>query len=400
MSKILKDICWVAENGFDDSGASMLPLRMNDIYGINVLFKSTNNPYKNIDGIDIYTSYYDLYDKVRELKPKVLFFILPLFNDKKKKELTYFISTLFLLRRKLGCKIIMIDCSRRGELLGGRDTQDKIEDLEQNVIKERFDSIWSLTGLSKDNWGRFTKGYKKVDFNIYTLKDKTIENRERTIGYCSRVASFKGSTRLLRQMVAKLELAEIPYIYAGVHYNVKRLQNKAVFGGGLDILGIFMKDSKLKEGYAPIIDYSLPPQVGKCSLYPRFTFQEQDIVYSKIGVAICPTLAREYSEHLKKDDNYIIKNQKYWEIGMEYSNYELIDYGIPVMFSRDYCNTYDKTMIEEFPELVYDNIEDCLQYVQENYDKLQESTYKQKEWLVKRVEQVNDNLSKLLKELV
>ena len=193
---------------------------------------------------------------------------------------------------------------------------------------------------------------------------------------------------------------KIPYVYAGVHYNVKRLQNKGVFGGGLDILGVFMKDGKLKDGYIPIVDYNLPPEIDKCSLYPRFTFQEQDLVYSKIGVAVCPTLAREYSEHLKKDDSYIIKNQKYWQIGMEYSNYELIDYGIPVMFSRDYCNTYDETMIDEFPELVYDNLEDCLQYVQENYDKLQESAYKQKEWLTKRVEQVNYNLGKMLEELV
>ena len=401
MNKIFKDICWIAENGFDDSGASMLPLRMNDMYGINVLFKSTSNPYKNTDGIDIYTSYYDLYDKVRKLKPKVLFFVLPLFNDRTRKELANFVSTLFLLRRKLDCKIIMIDCSRRGVLLSGRDSLDKLEDLEQNVIKERFDSIWSLTGLSKDGWGRFTKDYKKVDFNIYTIKDKTIENRERTIGYCSRVALFKGSGRLLRQMVEALKTQpKIPYVYAGANYSIPRWFNKHTFGGDFNMLGILMKDGKLKDSYIPIVDYNLPPQIDKCSLYPRFTLQEQDLVYSKIGVAICPTLAREYSEHLKKDDSYIIKNQKYWEIGMEYSNYELIDYGIPVMFSRDYCNTYDKTMINEFPELIYDNIEDCLQYVQKNYNKLQESAYKQKEWLTKRVEQVNYNLGKMLEELV
>ena len=193
---------------------------------------------------------------------------------------------------------------------------------------------------------------------------------------------------------------KIPYVYTGVNYSIPRWVNKHTFGGDFSILGVFIKDSKLKDGYIPIVDYNLPPQIDKCSLYPRFTFQEQDLVFSKIGVAICPTLAREYSEHLKKDDNYIIKNQKYWEIGMEYSNYELIDYGIPVMFSRDYCNTYDKTMIDEFPELVYDNLEDCLQYVQENYDKLQESAHKQKEWLTNRIKQVNDNLGKMLEELV
>lgn len=47
----------------------MLPLRMNDIYGINVLFKSTSNPYKDTEGIDIYTSYYDLYDQGEETEP-------------------------------------------------------------------------------------------------------------------------------------------------------------------------------------------------------------------------------------------------------------------------------------------------------------------------------------------
>ena len=193
---------------------------------------------------------------------------------------------------------------------------------------------------------------------------------------------------------------KIPYVYAGANYSIPRWVNKNTFGGDFNMLGILMKDGKLKDGYIPIVDYNLPPQIDKCNLYPRFTFQEQDLVYSKIGVAVCPTLAREYSEHLKKDDNYITKNQKYWEIGMEYSNYELIDYGIPVMFSRDYCNTYDSTMIEEFPELVYDNLEDCLQYVQRNYDKLQESAYKQKEWLTNRVKQVNDNFGKMLEELI
>ena len=57
-------------------------------------------------------------------------------------------------------------------------------------------------------------------------------------------------------------------------------------------------------------------------------------------------------------------------------------------------------MIDEFPELVYDNLEDCLQYVQENYDKLQESAHKQKAWLTNRIKQVNDNFSNMLEELV
>ena len=400
MDKTFKDICWIAENGFDDSGASMLPLRMNDIYGINVLFKSTNNPYKNTDGIDIYTSYYDLYDKVRELKPKVLFFVLPLFNDRTRKELANFVSTLFLLRRKLGCKVIMIDCSRRGALLGGRDSLDKLEDLEQNVIKEQFDSIWSITGLSKDNWSRFTKDYKKVDFNIYTIKNKTIENRERTIGYCSRVVLFKGPGRLLRQMVEALSSEpKIPYVYAGANYSIPRWVNKHTFGGDFNMLGILMKDNKLKDGYIPIVDYNLPPQIDKCNLYPRFTFQEQDLVYSKIGVAVCPSLAKEYSENNKKDNSYIEKNKKYWYHAMEYVNYELIDYGIPVMFSRDYCNTYDSTMIDEFPELVYDNLEDCLQYLQKNYDKLQESAYKQKVWLERKLDTLKSIIESELERL-
>ena len=80
-------------------------------------------------------------------------------------------------------------------------------------------------------------------------------------------------------------------------------------------------------------------------------------------------------------------------------NYELIDYGIPVMFSRDYCNTYDKTMIDEFPELVYDNLEDCLQYVQENYDKLQESTYKQKAWLERKLNTLKSIIENELERL-
>ena len=81
-------------------------------------------------------------------------------------------------------------------------------------------------------------------------------------------------------------------------------------------------------------------------------------------------------------------------------NYEFIDYGIPVMFSRDYCLAYDSTMIEAFPELIYDNLEDCFTYCQENYEKILKVAPKQKEWLRNKLLEVNNRVKEELENIL
>ena len=85
---------------------------------------------------------------------------------------------------------------------------------------------------------------------------------------------------------------------------------------------------------------------------------------------------------------------------MEYVNYEFIDYGIPVMFSRDYCLTYDSTMIEAFPELIYDNLEDCFTYCQNNYENLLKIAPKQKEWLRNKLLDINNKVKEELENIL
>jgi len=159
---------------------------------------------------------------------------------------------------------------------------------------------------------------------------------------------------------------------------------------------------------------SEPVEKGKINIYPRYNFYEKEEVFRKVGVAICPTLARETRKESKsqislfsnlslekdKDDKYIDKNKKYWPHAMEYVNYEFIDYGIPVMFSRDYCLAYDSTMIEEFPELIYDNLEDCFTYCQNNYEKILKSAPKQKGWLKNKLLNINNKVKEELENIL
>ena len=81
-------------------------------------------------------------------------------------------------------------------------------------------------------------------------------------------------------------------------------------------------------------------------------------------------------------------------------NYEFIDYGIPVMFSRDYCLAYDSTMIEAFPELIYDNLGDCFNYYQEDYEKILKVAFKQKEWLRNKLLEVNNRVKEELENIL
>ena len=153
---------------------------------------------------------------------------------------------------------------------------------------------------------------------------------------------------------------------------------------------------------------------GKINIYPRYNFYEKEEVFRKVGVAICPTLARETRKEVKsqislfsnlniekdKYDKYIEKNKKSWIEAMEYVNYEFIDYGIPVMFSRDYCLAYDSIMIEAFPELIYDNLEDCFSYCQKNYEDLLRVAPKQKEWLRNKLLVVNNRVKEELENIL
>ena len=175
-----------------------------------------------------------------------------------------------------------------------------------------------------------------------------------------------------------------------------------------------MKDKTPKEPYSMKYSVSEPLTKNKINIYPRYNFHEKEEVFRKVGVAICPTLARETRKEIKnkvslfsnvtiekdKDDKYIEKNKKYWPHAMEYVNYEFIDYGIPVMFSRDYCLAYDSTMIEEFPELIYDNLEDCFTYCQNNYENLLKAAPKQKGWLRNKLLDINNKVKEELEYIL
>ena len=103
---------------------------------------------------------------------------------------------------------------------------------------------------------------------------------------------------------------------------------------------------------------------------------------------------------VKQNDKYIEKNMSVLMGAMEYVNYEFIDYGIPVMFSRDYCLAYDSTMIEAFPELIYDNLGDCFNYYQEDYEKILKVAFKQKEWLRNKLLEVNNRVKEELENIL
>ena len=407
----MEEVVWIGHDGYDNGGSATLGIEFNKILGIKTLFKSKEtkegqiSTYKNLD---------DLRSLLYEIKPKIiLFYLAPVkdFNEYKN-----FFDVIFEIQEKLETKIIAVDCTRKGDLIIKNDP--KIQEEFSKFFTGKFDYIWSLDGESKDYWKQYTKEYIVIDINLHTLTDKEINNRENTIGYIARFQSFKGINRLIKTLEkTNYSNVEHPYVYLGNDHEASTWEKKQKITGPIYVVNQYsksMKDKTPKEHYSFKTSVSESVTKDKINIYPRYNFYEKEEVFRKVGVAICPTLARETRKEVRsqislfsnlsleknKDDKYIDKNKKYWPHAMEYVNYEFIDYGIPVMFSRDYCLVYDSTMIEAFPELIYDNLEDCFTYCQNNYENLLKAAPKQKEWLRNKLLDINKKVKEELKTIL
>ena len=390
---ITKDVCWIGDTGFDGGGSASLGIYFHKIFKMPLYFKGTN---QLIDTVTMYNTYDELYSLLKEQRPKVII-LFPDISSKvistKHYKLGNVVNT---IKSEFESKLVLIDCTRKGNNL----KDQTVEGIQKLGDCFDIDEIWSINEINRERYKDICKDYKCLDINLYCSENIQLTDRERTIGYPTRFVAMKGVLRLLNSM--QRQSTKIPYVYLGNDHTVKALKEKGTVGGPMQVVQMFSNypENKIpKDCFSMKCSVDEPIVEDKINIYPRYNVDDKLKVFSKIGIAVCPSLAKEYSENNKKDNSYIEKNKKYWYHAMEYVNYELIDYGIPVMFSRDYCNTYDKTMIDEFPELVYDNLEDCLQYVQKNYDKLQESAYKQKAWLEQKLDTLKSIIESELERL-
>ena len=409
----MNHIVWIGEDGYDNGGSATLGIEFKQNLKIKTLFRGEES--KNKSNVLMYNNKDELSQLLSEIKPEIILFHMA-FTPKYKEHSDVF-EVIFNYQKEYKTKIILIDCSRRGHLFNKSENL-LLEEFSQ-FFKWKFDAIWGITGLSENKWKKFAKDYKTIDVNAHLVKEgEIIENREKTIGYISRFQNFKGINRLIDSFEkTKLEEQKYSYIYIGNDHDLSVLNRNGKISGPIYIVSHFaksLKDKMPKDCFS--MKSSLDDSItsDKINIYPRYNFNEKEDVFRKVGVAICPTLARMRKKEDKEsfslfpnlikikdeDDKYIEKNKKYWINAMEYVNYEFIDYGIPVMFSRDYCLTYDPEMINIFPELIYDNLEDCLIYCQDNYEKLLKSAPKQKEWLRNKLHSINNIVKKELEDIL
>ena len=60
-----------------------------------------------------------------------------------------------------------------------------------------------------------------------------------------------------------------------------------------------IKDKTPKISYSMKSSASESVEKGKINIYPRYNFYEKEEVFKKVGIAICPTLARETKKEVK-----------------------------------------------------------------------------------------------------
>ena len=165
----MNDVVWIGHDGYDNGGSATLGIEFNKILGIKTLFKDKETKE---DIISTYKNIEDLRNILWKIKPKVILFYLA--PTKEFEEYKDFFEVIFEFQNKLKTKIIAIDCTRKGVLIIKNDTQ--IQEDFKLFFKYKFDYIWSFSGESKKYWLQFTKNYKLIDINLYSLTNKEINN--------------------------------------------------------------------------------------------------------------------------------------------------------------------------------------------------------------------------------
>ena len=169
----MEEVVWIGNDGQDNSGASTLGLEFNKILGIKTLFKGTEFSKGEIS---TYRDLKDLKILLDELKPKII--LLYPGSTKKMDKVKDFYELIFSYQ--LNTKIILIDCSRYGYLLG-RNSEKILEDFgieKKDSYHITISSFGYKYGVPIDADNIVDVRFLRNPFYINELREKTGQDSE------------------------------------------------------------------------------------------------------------------------------------------------------------------------------------------------------------------------------
>ena len=365
--------------GFESGGMTTLCLYYSKL-GFDVYIKDKVHPLKykmSIENANIYNSDDELLDISK--KYDRLIFLPPAYKSDLKSGLyeKAFLPIFDIRKNNPNVELCYLYCSR--------DSDDFIDYLLPVLTRNNFDfdHYFSITPKLLN----IKSNVKCFDINAFIFDgDVNIRYDSDIVFTAGRVEGFKGVVKYFDNINFD---SGYTYVHEGAGYNFNKNGNVSV---PLQLLNVKNNPNVLFKQYGDV------PVINKLNIYPTYKLEDAKYRWSNYFAGICcimgtKTLYKKGNTLFDKDtwfvdnkaeDTLISKQSKLWGIGgLEYANLEMINIGIPVLFSRGYSNIIgfndDRLIYNRFSEIPtkldklksHDVYEDTIKYQREFFIKKQ-----------------------------
>ncbi len=325
--------------GFDGGGISKLGIEYSKL-GFDVYFKDTVLPLQfrsnKIANVKFYNTPDDLISVISGYD-RVIFLT---FYD---NDLERTVVSLVKLRLALpNVEFCYLYCDRRIDrlvlLLGFLEKYNMRFDYYFSINPNILDIVPNCTCLN---------------VNAFTFSLSQIANKRKNIVLTAgRVEGVKGTLSYFGSIDRDFLSSNFYYIHEGARFNFNK---SGTISSPPQLLMCFDTTTRPKKVKSEFVfkSYGELPEFDKLTIYPSYNVD--DITrWSNYYAGICcilgsKSICRNVKSFVgsnwvaddKKEDTLLTKKSKIWSDAVEYANLEMIDIGLPVLFSRKYSDVID-----------------------------------------------------------
>lgn len=325
--------------GFDGGGISKLGIEYSKL-GFDVYFKNKILPLQfrpnRISNVKFYNDIDTLINILSEYE-RVIFLT---FYD---NDLDSIVPSLSKLRNNLpNLEFCYLYCDRRVDRL-----VLLLEVLEKYNVT--FDYYFSIN----PNILSIVSNCTFLNVNAFTFSPFRFNNiRKNVVLTAGRIEGFKGTLSYFGSIDKEFLNSDFYYIHEGARFNFNKSGNISSPPQLLTCFDMTTKPKKLKPEFSFKL-YDELPEFDKLTIYPSYSIDDIGR-WSDYYAGICCILGsrstcRNVQSFIgtrwvvddKKEETLLIKKSKIWSDAVEYVNLEMINAGLPVLFSRKYSELID-----------------------------------------------------------
>lgn len=386
--------CIVNATGFDGGGIAKLGIEYSKL-GFDVYFKDivqlSNVRPKKLDNICFYTSVTELISIISKYD-RVIFLT---FYD---KDLDINISDLAKVKIKNPqVEFCYLYCDRN---------LDRLLILREYLKKYNveFDYYFSIN----PNISSIVTNFRCLNVNAFTFDNviiKPINDRQPIILTAGRLEAFKGVLSYFHSIDVNFLSSEYYYIHEGGRFNFNKTGTVSTPPQLLTLFDTTKSPKQLKSEFT-FNHYGEEPVLHKLTIYPAYNPDDINR-WSSYYAGICCILGTKHKCRKVKnflgtswvvddliEQKQIIKKSKLWTDAIEYVNLEMINIGLPVLFSRKYSEIIDF----QDESLIYDSFSDIPYKVTKLKDNYEIVTQNQRNLFINRWSAINETIKNVFTE--